>query len=62
MSSKTTPLYEESLCSKYKINEIELVIKFYVVTWEGLMPSPLGDYFSIIELWNTEEAVIVYTI
>jgi hypothetical protein len=26
------------------------------------MPSPLGDYFSIIVLWDTEEVVIVYTI
>jgi hypothetical protein len=34
----------------------------YVVTMDVLMSSPLGDYFSIIVVWNTEEVVTVCTI
>jgi hypothetical protein len=34
----------------------------YVVSRDGLKPSPLGDYFSNNVAWNTEEVVTVCTI
>ena len=34
---------------------------FYVVTWDGLMPSSLDEHFSIMFSCNTEKVATVYT-
>ncbi|MCP3680168.1 MAG: hypothetical protein GY782_07950 [Gammaproteobacteria bacterium] len=37
-------------------------LEFYVVRWDGKTPSPSGEHFSIITVWNTSTVHIASTI